>query len=276
MKLKHLFLTSCLALLIVSCSKDEATPTEAFDVSQIKTSSEIDGYTEDISAIIDNQIDVQTSVSGKSLVVPESILPPCATITTVITANSWIRTIDFGTQGCALPNGNVYKGKMIITKTTSTTPFTKTFAITFDSFYVNDKKIEGTKTIVRTLTTTAPIHPISTMTMNITVTYPNGFAYVRTGTRISEMVEGFTTAVWNDNIFKVTGNWTTTRPNWSQTSTITAPLFFRMNCQYRLVRGKIEVVRNTNLALIDYGDGTCDNLATITINGVTTPFTFGN
>lgn len=274
--MKHLLLACCLSLFIFSCSKEDSPATEAFDISEAKTSAEIDGFTEDISAIIDNQIDIQTSVSGKSANVPDSFLPPCATVTMVITGNTWVRTIDFGTQGCALPNGNIYKGKIIITKTVSTTPLSKTFTITFDNFYINARKIEGTKTLVKTLTTVAPIHPTSTMTMNITVIFPNGFSYVRTGTRVSEMVEGFSTAVWNDNIFKVTGSWTTTRPNWSQTSTIMVPLIFRMNCQYRLVRGKVEIVRNSNVALVDYGDGTCDNIATITINGTTTPFTFGN
>jgi hypothetical protein len=277
MNIKNLVLGLTLSLFILSCSKEDASSTEAFDSEQARTSVEIDNITDDVSTIVENQIDIQTTIGGKMTDIPENFLPSCATITTVITANTWVRTIDFGTEGCVMPNGNVLKGMIIITKTVNSTPLTRTFSITFDEFYINAKLIEGNKTIVRTLTTVAPIHPISTMTMNITVTFPNGNAYVRTGSRVSEMVEGFGTPIWNDNIFKVTGNWSTTRPNWSQTTTITAPLFFRMNCQYRLVRGVIQIVRNSNTAIINYGQGTCDNQATISINGAApATFTFGN
>jgi hypothetical protein len=81
--------------------------------------------------------------------------------------------------------------------------------------------------------------------------------------------------IWQDNIFSITGSWTTTFATGTRTSTIMQPLRIRMNCPH-IVRGIIEVVRNNNTATIDFGDGTCDNLATVTINGVTTIITLGN
>jgi hypothetical protein len=109
------------------------------------------------------------------------------------------------------------------------------------------------------------------MTLDMTVTFPNGNVYTRVGTRIREMVEGIDTpSVWLDNVFLITGNWTTTLPNGStQTSTITTPLKIRMNCNY-IVSGVLAFTRNNNTAILDYGiDNGCDNLATATINGVT-------
>lgn len=265
-------------MFILSCSKDDSSSTsDSLNIAQAKTSAEIDNISDDVSAIVENQIDLQLLDTGKMTETPESILPDCATITTVVTGDTWVRTIDFGTEGCTIFNGKILKGMIIITKTVNSNPLTRTFTVTFDGFYINARLIEGTKTIVRTLTTVAPIHPTSAMTMNITVTFPNGDVYERTGNRVSEMIEGFGTAIWSDNAFSVTGNWSTTRPNWSQTTTITSPLLFRMNCQYRLVQGEIQIVRNNNSAIINYGDGMCDNQATISINGgIANTFTFGN
>lgn len=277
MNVKKLIFGLTLSMFIFSCNKDDSTSSNSLDASQARTSVEIDKLTDDVSYVIENQIDIQLSDSGKMTEIPESLLPPCATVTTVITGNTWTRTIDFGTEGCTMPNGNVYKGVITISKILTSNPLSKTFTITFENFYSNARLIEGTKTIVRTLTTVAPIHPTSTMTMNITVTFPNGESYERTGNRVSEMIEGFGTAIWSDNIFSVTGNWSTTRLNWSQTTTITTPLVFKMNCQYGLVQGEIQIVRNNNSAVINYGDGTCDNQATISINGsAPATFTFGN
>jgi hypothetical protein len=277
MKIKKLILGLALSLLVLSCSQDDATTTDAtLDVTQARKSAELDNITDDISAITENQIDIQSRDAQTTNDTPENFLPTCVTITVVVAENTWTRTIDFGTEGCTMPNGKVLKGKIIIAKSVNTSPLSKTYSITFENFYVNARLIEGNKTIVRSLTTVAPIHPTSAMTMNITVTFPNGESFVRTGNRVSEMIEGFGTPIWSDNIFSVTGTWSTTRPNWSQTTTITSPLLFKMNCQYRLVQGVVQIVRNNNTASLDYGDGTCDNQATLNLNGNVSTITFGN
>ena len=43
-----------------------------------------------------------------------------------------------------------------------------------------------------------------------------------------------------------------------------------------LVQGVISIVRNTNTATLDYGDGNCDTIATFTINGVSYTIIIGN
>jgi hypothetical protein len=50
-----------------------------------------------------------------------------------------------------------------------------------------------------------------------------------------------------------------------------------MNCTYKIISGIISITRPNHSAVINYGDGTCDNNATIAIdNGAVVPFTFGN
>lgn len=277
MNLKNVFLGLAFTMLIFSCSDDSSTTAEpALDSNQAKTSIEIDDVTDEVSQIAENQIDIQNKNMASTNDAPQSMLPPCATVTVVVTGNTWTRTVDFGTVGCLMPNGNVLKGKIIIAKTVGANPMTKTYSITFDTFYINARLIQGNKTIVRSLTTTAPIQPTTTMTMNISVTFGNGTTFTKTGTRTSKMIEGFNTPIWNDNVFEITGNWSTTRPNYSQTTTVTSPLIHKMNCQFRRVQGVLTIVKNNNTAVIDFGDGTCDNQALLTINGNTSTITLGN
>ena len=152
----------------------------------------------------------------------------------------------------------------------------------FINFYHNAIKIDGTKTFKRVMSATVGGHPVVTMNMDLNATFPNGNVYHRVGTRVREIIEGMSTPfVLADNVYKITGSWTTTFPNTTlQTSEITTPLHVKMSCinenKPLLVSGIISITRNNRFATIDYGDGTCDNLAIFTINGVPYQITLGN
>lgn len=205
---------------------------------------------------------------------------------TAITPGTQVtKTIDFGTTGCQLNNGNIVKGKIIISFVFQPTAVSHTVTYTFDNFYHNNIKFVGTKTFTRSLTaataTSAP-HPIVVMLLDMTITMPNGDVYTRVGTRTRELVEGFNTPmIFADNIYKITGNWTTTHPNGTvQTATITTPLRAKMSClavnKPLLVLGVITFVKNGVTATLDYGNGDCDNTAVFTINGTSYTINIGN
>jgi len=202
------------------------------------------------------------------------MLPPCAIVTAVLTNDTWTRTIDFGTQGCALPNGNIVKGKIIISFSKNFTTPIRTITYKLEGFYHNDKLIEGSKTITHELKNSdllADIHPVTTHSIDVKVTFPDGKIYTRIGTRVREMVEGFATMTnWEDNVFNVWGYHITTFPNGSKyTCTIKTPLLIKMSCKMPFpVSGVVEIVKNEAKATLDYGNGDCDKLATITLNGV--------
>jgi hypothetical protein len=181
-----------------------------------------------------------------------------------------------------LSNGNFVKGKIIISFTYNPSATSHTITYTFDDFYHNGIKFVGNKTFTKVMSTTSPSHPIVTMNMDITATFPNGSVYVRVGQRIREIVEGFDTpGSWTDNVYQVTGSWTTTFPNTNiQTSTITTPLKVKLSCiavnKPLIVEGVITFVRNGNTATLDYGNGTCDNTAVFTFNGNAYTIIIGN
>ena len=286
MKTTKIIIGLALAFSIISCSKEDSD--SSISAADAKTNAKLDIMNDDVSKIVEDQLTTSDGISGKTnqtVQTTEAFLPTCATVTkvpafgTVITPGSLItKTIDFGTSGCPLPNGNVLRGVIVITFTYQPNATSHTITYTFQDFYHNDIKFNGTKTFTRVMAASAAnpnIHPIVTMNMDMTATLPNGNVVTRAGQRVREIIEGYATGMWLDNIYQVTGQWTTTFPSGAvQTSTITTPLRIRMNCP-NIVRGVITIVRNDNTATLDYGDGECDNLAIFTINGNSNIITLG-
>lgn len=276
-----------------ACEKDNVTTTDSLTSDDALVSAKIDLASDDVSNIVDQLFDDLNSntITYRSTANDNSVFSNCATITrvpafgTVITPGTQVtKTIDFGTAGCQLNNGNIVKGKIIISFVYQPTAVSHTVTYTFDNFYHNNIKFVGTKTFTRTMTaataTTAP-HPLVTMLLDMTITMPNGDVYTRVGSRTRELVEGFTTPQFADNVYKITGNWTTTNPNGSvQTATITTPLRARMSClavnKPLLVFGVITFVKNNVTATLDYGNGDCDNTAVFTVNGNSYNIIIGN
>ena len=279
MKTKFLFIGTLVALsFFISCNSDEKTnegTSAAITKDEIITNAKIDASIDDVTNIAEDQFSAQQNSTNKPSGPIKSFLPSCATITTVLTNNTWTKTVDFGVEGCTLENGNTVKGKMVISFSNDFSTSTQTISYTFEGFYHNGKKLQGSKSIVRTVKTTdllATAHPVFTAAIDMTITFDDGTVYTRKGSLVKEMVEGFDTWFnWEDNAYLVTGSGTTTFPNGdTYTAEITTPLQFKAICKNSFaVKGIVTVSKNGASAVIDYGDGSCDSLAKITKDGVT-------
>lgn len=298
MKTKILALGITLFLLTVSCSKEETNNNSTITAEEANVNAKIDVASDDVSDIVEGQFSAtsQNSTSGRSSEVAASAsnLPACTTISrnpafgNLITLGTVVtKTLTFGTadSGCVMANGNISKGTIIISFTYNPEATSHTINYEFVNFYHNTIKFDGNKTFTRTMSiasANSPSHPIVVMKMDMMATFPDGRVFTRVGTRTREIIAGYNTpAIFADNVYQVTGNWTTTFPNTSvQTSTITTPLLVKMSCiavnKPLLVQGVITFVRNDNSATLNYGDGDCDNLAVFTINGNSYNIVIGN
>ena len=296
MKTTKILLALTLTVVFFSCSKQDKDDNVNFSPDEAQVNAKIDVSNDDVSDIVEGQFEATAAnpTSGKSTetaAVAASNLPACVNITrlpargTPITAGTLVtKTVDFGTTGCPMPNGNVLKGKIIITFTFNPNATSNVINYEFVNFYHNAIKFDGNKTFTRTMTAAtaaSPSHPIVVMTMDMTATFPDGRVFTRVGTRTREIIEGFTTPIFSDNVYRITGTWTTTRPNTSvQTSTITTPLRVKMACiavnKPLIVAGVISFERNNQIATLDYGNGDCDNLAVFTFNGISYNIVIGN
>lgn len=279
MKTKFLLIATCITLsFFISCNSDDKTNNETAKTisnDEIITNSKIDASIEDVTNIAEDQFTAQQNSTNKPSGTIKNFLPSCAVITTVLTNNTWTTTVDFGVEGCTLENGNSVKGKMIITFSNDFTAPTQTISYTFEGFYHNGKKLQGNKSIVRTRKSTALLlaqHPVTTAAIDMTITFDDGSVYTRKGSLTKEMIAGYDTWFnWEDNVFVVTGSGSTTFPNGDTFSAeITTPLEFKASCKTSFaVKGVLSITKNGATAIIDYGNGDCNTLVTVTKNGVT-------
>jgi hypothetical protein len=184
--------------------------------------------------------------------------------------------LDFGT-GCVARDGHYRKGKIIHVYTNRLLVPNAVVETSFDGFYFDSTKVEGAMRIKNTTEpTTGPRYQINVT--NGKLTRPNGNFISWNSEKVRTQFEGVLTATPIDDAFRITGaargqvKRDTTLVGWN--ATIVEPLVRRNNCRW-IVTGTVRTVReNTNtgtrfVGLINYGAGTCDNAATVTINGVT-------
>ncbi|MFB9078876.1 hypothetical protein ACFFLS_10750 [Flavobacterium procerum] len=279
MKTKFLLLGTLIAMsFFIGCNSDEKTndgSVAAITNEEVITNSKIDASIEDVTNIAEDQFNSQLNITAKATGPIKNFLPSCAVITTVLTNNTWTKTVDFGVEGCTLNNGNAVKGKMIISFSNDFSSSTHTISYTFEGFYHNGRKLQGSKSIVRTIKETNLLvtpHPVSTASIDLTITFDDGNVYSRKGSLVKEMTSGYDTWFdWDDNVFVVTGSGTTTFPNGDTFSAeITTPLEFKASCRKSFaLKGIVSITKNGASAVIDYGNGDCDTMASVTKDGVT-------
>lgn len=262
---KFLSMLVVLGLTFTGCSDNESTDPEVEqqDISEMRLASEID---EASSAMSDIAIDVYEKQEQSELgrMNPDFGLPECVTITVVLEQNFREVTIDFGEEGC-LVNGNILKGAIILSWERNQEVQQVFISKSLEDFYFNNKNILGSKTILKQLSNENG-NPQFTHELDLTVIWPNGAQASREGTKIREWVEGFGSGVFSDNVFEITGNWTSTFVNGNtHTYEVMTPLRREVICYY-FVSGTVDVQRTNFGGTFDYGDGNCDNAATFTFN----------
>ena len=255
-------------LIFISCNDSdtiqEDLSTEAIDVKAAETEAEIDKVSDESSAIIEEAYLMEEFPITKSNAT-DRYLPDCVTITVVIVQNMKTVTLDFG-DGCELRNGNLVSGKIIMEYERDPEAATKMITYSFEDFYFNRKNVEGGGSILRERSNENG-NPQSTKTFDITVTWPDNTFANKNGMKVREMIEGQDTLAWGDNVFLITGNWMFTKKDGTKlTAEVIEALRRELACKF-LVSGIIKLTKNENSAVLSYGDGECDDLATVSING---------
>jgi hypothetical protein len=98
----------------------------------------------------------------------------------------------------------------------------------------------------------------------------NGGTISWNSSREREWIQGFETGNRWDDIYLITGEASGIRPNGSTwTREIINPLRIELACRF-IVSGTVEIIPEGRPArILDYGNGDCDNVATVIVNGVT-------
>lgn len=260
MKKSLLFSATALLLIAVitvatSCNKEEST--------RYQTTAEDLATHEDFAAQIDMDVDQGIEDRGGA--------NACPIVTFAQPEGTWPNTItiDFG-SGCTRPNGRVLKGKLIIEQSAEIRTPGAVRTIAHEDFYVDDVKVEGTRTWTNNGQNADGLWSYSKVATDMKLTFSDGEFTTWNRTSTSVLIEGGGTATHFDDVWSTTGEAEGVNRNGDEfTSETVEPLIKHADCRW-ISEGVIEFTVGTRTRSLDFGDGTCDQFGTLTLaNGDT-------
>jgi hypothetical protein len=267
---KLLTLSAAAALLFLNACKKNNNDT----IDEYETTFELSGdqaiadnLTEDANDVF-NEAAMDNNLMGARPVNPSGTMGilGCATVT-VTPATGFPKTmlIDFGT-GCTAPNGVTRKGKITVVLSDSVRKTNSTAVMTFQDYFVNGFKKEGT--ITWTNTSQPGTKSWQRKVENGKITSPAGNYWLHSGIKNVTQTAGVNTPlILLDDVFSITGNHTVTNAaGKTRTGTILEALQKKTICE-NIDKGKLKIEGPSHYAIINFGDGACDKLATISIDG---------
>lgn len=175
-------------------------------------------------------------------------------------------TLDYG-DGTELENGRVISGVMTIVISGPRFADGTTRTVTYTGYQIDSLGIEGT--LVHTFTGDNETSRIVTATGNLQFLLPDGTIIDRTSEKVREWLAGLDTPTdFSDDMIEITGYVEAENSDgttWSKT--IIEPLIRIGSCRH-FVQGVVQYSKNGEIVSeLDFGDGECDNLAILTVNG---------
>lgn len=178
-------------------------------------------------------------------------------------------TIDFG-SGCTARDGRTRKGRIIIVYTGHLFIPGNSAAATFDGYYLDNFKVEGTHKLTNTGTQDKKSY--TTQVINAKLSQGNGnYVTWNSEKTVAQIEGGATPLIGLDDVFNIIGQSAGSvqiDSKYFQWSTaITTPLTKKFSCKW-ISRGTLSLKKgNDAVAVLDYGSGTCDNKASFSVNG---------
>jgi hypothetical protein len=275
MKLKSIFSAKSLLLLgsfavFVACKKETVISEDPSTASSaISTSANDDNIADavfmDLKEVTD-QTGLEATLKGI-----DSTKYPCAKITTSVDTllKSIIATVDFGSENCLCKDGKYRRGKIQVKITGNKNIIGSSIVYTVQDYFVNNNGVSGTKTL-----TVVDDHSFRIVVVNGKVTKADGGVITWNTDRTRTMTAGYDTKDnFSDDVFAISGTSSGINAAGNAYKFTTITSIVKANACHWITSGKLKIERTGKLdAVVDYGDGTCDSLATVTVANKTFPF----
>lgn len=175
-------------------------------------------------------------------------------------------TIDYGTVNFLCEDGNLRRGKILVSWTGAYRQVGTVIQISFDSFYQNDNSIQGSKQ-VENLGLNADNQLVYSVSSSISITNTSNQTYSWTTQRTRKWIAGILTKNRFDDVYLISGQSNGTNRNGKSFSTRTiSDLKVDNSCNWRVVSGTLEInLEGRETRTIDYGNGSCDATFTVTV-----------
>jgi hypothetical protein len=232
-----------------------------------------DGAFQDMMGVVSEQA-TNEGLSGFTIgTIHAKIADDCPTVTFSEALGVFpnTMTLDFGTS-CVGYMGVERSGKIIATFTGYYKDAGTVITLTTDNYYVNGSKVEGTKTVINEGLTIEG-HPwFSVIVDGGLITLETGETISWNSSRMREWMSGYDTPELEDDVYGlndgVAAEYAITGVNRNGTpftAHIAQTLVKRMDCRY-ITSGILEVTpEDMTTRSLDFGDGDCDNKATLTV-----------
>ncbi len=267
-----MFMLVAVSVLYTGCEKDEDPEpqnNENQNVNAAKDDAIADKLFSELTDITDEAMRGQNK-SYKDFVLDTIFMGPCVIVTIDTLAFPFTITIDFGTENCLCNDNKWRRGKILVEHNGPYWAVGTVITTTTDNYFVNNHQVLGTKIVTNQGLNSAG-NPTWTVHVDGQVIKPDGGVISWIADRMREWAEGHNTLfIWWDDVYMITGSHNVVASNGSTLSaTITEALEFALNC-FWIKSGVVEFQHSElPLIILDYGDGTCDDDATVTINGTT-------
>ena len=257
-------------LLTTSCRKAEVTADDVASAEDMGQGEEENAFTADLAEAAAPQDATSSASAAVSVTDVQRLLGTCGTRT--YDAATRTLTIDFGPTNCLCLDGRYRRGQIIAVFSGPYRQAGATVTINRTNYFVNDNQHLGTRII-----TNDGGGSFSLDVQNASIIFANnGGTTSWTSQRQYTRTAGFGTATILDDAYSVTGSLTgTNRRNVTYTAVIGQPLIrkFSQGCARHFVAGTVNITNSKSQSmLLNYdpaGTQTCDNIASVTINGKT-------
>lgn len=260
-----------LGFAIVSCNreKNNVTTTATDDnTDDIEEQARIDYIFDETDNMANEAVELGSlSLKGGSAMT----LGSCATVTRDTVSVPHKVEIDFGTANCLCNDGRYRRGKVVVSYMGNYKDSGFYRDISFGNYYVNDNQVLGGRTVTNMGKNSSGDVYYNVSINGMLILNKTGDTATHTATRTRTWLSGYNTKLLSDDSYSITGSGSFTRATGkSATVSITSPLIVAMNCHW-IKQGTVKVTPAGagNARVLDYGNGTCDDKATITVNNKT-------
>ncbi|MBK8586059.1 MAG: hypothetical protein IPN88_11815 [Bacteroidetes bacterium] len=278
-KLKQVAKSSLLAiaLLVIASNYGCKKEKDLSDMEDFQSTSQDIGQVESIGSDVDNMTSQIARTGTFDQSNPSDAnhdqfnFLSCATVTH--DSINHVITYDFH-SGCTGADGKVRAGKVIVNYT-GTGHFDpgSSWVVTFDSFYVNTRHVEGTRSVVNNGFNTDNNMNWTITATNMRITRADGTWRTWNSVRNREMVAGYGDTDWQNDEYLINGTADGTNSNGDAVNCVLTDLRREHDCHW-ITSGTLQITPGSRpVRTIDFGSGTCDDQATVTKNGVSRTIT---
>jgi len=258
-------LTLSSLMFFTSCNKDQNVDTET-----------VEAIIEGDNATVEGVVLAQENSGEEKLASGNG----CMTITHEIDLENQKITIIIEFNGIC-DDGIERSGRMIIVADLGwrINPLGKEISITYENFTRRHRIFNGSISYSVDVDTVDSVVVMNTTLDNFSIAFPDSTSISLSGNKSIAFVQGFRT-FWNrnDDILKINANLEGTNRKGEHFLSITEDVIIKRACNYFFPVSGTKTIEfdDGRTYLVDFGDGTCDKIYTVTVNGETYTMEYGN